>query len=549
MKRLSYIVCTLCGLLLCGCSDREHYARLLAEAEQMNADYVPFTSDSTMLQVVDYYDSHGTPNERLRAHYMLGCVYRDLGEAPHALDCFHDAVMCADTTATDCDFCTLSRVHSQTAALLGEQMLPRQQLEELHLQYADAMRAKDTLCALNAMGQMANAYDMLGIPDSTIDVSNKLADIYYNYGLYKKMALAKGGMILSLIDLKRFEDAKECIDSYESKTEFFDDSGDIEAGREFFYGIKGRYFLGISHYDSAEYYFRKELQSAGDLNNREYAYRGLFLLYQKTGQRDSMSKYAQLAYETTDAHFREKQTDELRHMQSLYNYSRNQSIARQKTAEANHNRIMIIVLLFVLAFVLITSIFAFLYFRRRKQSQIREQQLKYKHNIEKMEQALDDLYKVKQIKDEQATILIQEKTDYIEQLQQRLEEYETLNERESNTLERIIIKSDVYQRFLYLSQHPREGVTRSDWEALQMMFEDHLPNFHSTIYHYCPNLSNSDYRLCMLVRLFFTPSNIAVLTGMTLANISVKRYRLLDKVFNQKEGSAKDFDKTIRNIK
>ena len=54
----------------------------------MNADYVPFTSDSTMLQVVDYYDSHGTPNERLRAHYMLGCVYRDLGEAPHALDCF-----------------------------------------------------------------------------------------------------------------------------------------------------------------------------------------------------------------------------------------------------------------------------------------------------------------------------------------------------------------------------------------------------------------------------------------------------------------------------
>ena len=549
MKRLSYIVCTLCGLLLCGCSDREHYARLLAEAEQMNADYVPFTSDSTMLQVVDYYDSHGTPNERLRAHYMLGCAYRDLGEAPHALDCFHDAVMCADTTAADCDFRTLSRVHSQTAALLGEQLLPRQQLEELHLQYADAMRAKDTLCALNAMGQMANAYDMLGIPDSTIDVSNKLADIYYNYGLYKKMALAKGGIILSLIDLKRFEDAKECIDSYESKTEFFDDSGDIEAGREFFYGIKGRYFLGISHYDSAEYYFRKELQSAGDLNNREYAYRGLFLLYQKTGQRDSMSKYAQLAYETTDAHFREKQTDELRHMQSLYNYSRNQSIARQKTAEANHNRIMIIVLLFVLAFVLITSIFAFLYFRRRKQSQIREQQLKYKHNIEKMEQALDDLYKVKQIKDEQATILIQEKTDYIEQLQQRLEEYETLNERESNTLERIIIKSDVYQRFLYLSQHPREGVTRSDWEALQMMFEDHLPNFHSTIYHYCPNLSNSDYRLCMLVRLFFTPSNIAVLTGMTLANISVKRYRLLDKVFNQKEGSAKDFDKTIRNIK
>jgi hypothetical protein len=169
--------------------------------------------------------------------------------------------------------------------------------------------------------------------------------------------------------------------------------------------------------------------------------------------------------------------------------------------------------------------------------------------IEKMEAALNDLQKVKQIKDEQVTMLIQEKTTYIEQLQQRLEEYELLNEREAKSLEKKIIMSDIYQHFQYLAQHPREEVTIYDWEALQLMLEEQLPNFHPTIYHYCPNLPKNDYRLCMLVRLYFSPSDIAVLTDMTIANISVKRYRLLDNVFNLKEGSAKDFDPMVRNIR
>ena len=66
-----------------------------------------------MLDVVDYYDHHGTANERMRAYYLLGCVDRDLGEAPQALECYHDAVDCADTTAQDCDYKLLSRVYGQ----------------------------------------------------------------------------------------------------------------------------------------------------------------------------------------------------------------------------------------------------------------------------------------------------------------------------------------------------------------------------------------------------------------------------------------------------
>ena len=89
----------------------------LLQAKARNKAYVPFTSDSVMTVVADYYDRNGTANEQIEAHYLLGCVYRDLGEAPKALAAYHDAVECADTTAADCDYKTLCRVYGQMSDL------------------------------------------------------------------------------------------------------------------------------------------------------------------------------------------------------------------------------------------------------------------------------------------------------------------------------------------------------------------------------------------------------------------------------------------------
>jgi hypothetical protein len=99
-----------------GCQRRADRMRAaLDSALQQNRNYIPFTSDSALLEVVEYYDRYGTPNDRLRAHYALGCVYRDLHDAPIALLSWEDAIAAADTTASDCDFATLFRVYGQMA--------------------------------------------------------------------------------------------------------------------------------------------------------------------------------------------------------------------------------------------------------------------------------------------------------------------------------------------------------------------------------------------------------------------------------------------------
>ncbi len=84
---------------------------VLDDADSLNRSYIPITSDSLLIEAATYFDSHGTPNERIRAHYLLGCAYRDMGEAPRTVKTWQDAVNCADTTATDCDYKTLGKAY------------------------------------------------------------------------------------------------------------------------------------------------------------------------------------------------------------------------------------------------------------------------------------------------------------------------------------------------------------------------------------------------------------------------------------------------------
>lgn len=70
-------------LLLTACSDTD-YKRQLEQFEEMNRTDIPLSPDS-VLPLVRHYDHwwHSC-NHRMRAYYMLGCAYRDQGEAPAA---------------------------------------------------------------------------------------------------------------------------------------------------------------------------------------------------------------------------------------------------------------------------------------------------------------------------------------------------------------------------------------------------------------------------------------------------------------------------------
>ena len=152
------------GLLILGaCAGDEHQKMLahLEELERQNLADSVMANDSLAERLAVYFDQHGTTNERMRAHYILGRTYADLGEAPAALDEYHIAADCTDTTATDCDYRILTRVYAQTTSLFYKQLMPNEMLEELSMMEAVAMKAKDTLSWINVDAWKYVAFDLL----------------------------------------------------------------------------------------------------------------------------------------------------------------------------------------------------------------------------------------------------------------------------------------------------------------------------------------------------------------------------------------------------
>ena len=165
MKRIAYIVVILCMFLSCGI--RREYKDALLRAETamdehpdsalqildslgqhetefnrhfrmqyqlhrqnaVNKTSDKFTSDSLCQVLVSYFDRHGTVNERVLAHYLLGRAYTDMGDAPQAISSYQDAISAADSTATGFNFRILSNVYAQMADLYRHQFLMTNEIE------------------------------------------------------------------------------------------------------------------------------------------------------------------------------------------------------------------------------------------------------------------------------------------------------------------------------------------------------------------------------------------------------------------------------------
>ncbi|MBQ8466204.1 MAG: hypothetical protein IJ546_00745, partial [Prevotella sp.] len=147
-------------------SQRMRYELLRATAQ--NKAYVDFTSDSVMKEVVAYYDDHGTANEQLQAHYLLGCVYRDLGDAPRAIECYLDAVEKADTTKEGCDYKTMGATYSQMADCFHKQLLLTNEIYARKKACHYALVSGDTLYALSDMKLLAGPYMLQNENDSAV---------------------------------------------------------------------------------------------------------------------------------------------------------------------------------------------------------------------------------------------------------------------------------------------------------------------------------------------------------------------------------------------
>ena len=270
----------------------------LLRAKAMNKAFVDLSvggdlqsPDSVMLQVADWYDRHGTPNERMEAHYLLGCTYRDMGEAPRAVDCYLDAAACADTTAADCDFHLLGCVYSQMGELYHHQLLLSYEIESEKRASHFFYMAKDTANAVFLMKKIAGAMILQNKRDYAEQIINDV--IRHNLEKGNELeAIQASTMLMHLyLDMPgRQTELKRLIDSYDSRSELFNEKHELPPSAGLFNYYKGKYFENVGQLDSAEYYYRKVYSPQMFDADKIPLFRGLFSVFAKKKDADSTVK-------------------------------------------------------------------------------------------------------------------------------------------------------------------------------------------------------------------------------------------------------------------
>lgn len=497
-----------------------------------------FRSTDEARELADYFDDHGTPNEQMLAYYLLGRAYYDIHEAPMALSCFQTASEKADTTAADCDFRQLSRVYGQMSKVFYHQNLMRQSLEKANASELFGWKGKDTLNALRSMGGKVTVYGRMNEIDSAIYLCEKLSSLLCEYGYRQYSAAYLSLVINELLNKGEIEKAENYIRRYESESGYFDEHNNIEKGREVYYYTKGLYYMSIDKLDSAEYFFRKELQDGKDFNNQNAGSRGLALLFQKKHMPDSAAKYALYSYEMNDSVYAQMAMQEVENTRAMYDYSNNQMIAEQAKNKAEKERQKVKIVLFIL----FTIVTAGILIGWRIQRVRKKERMEYEENIYSLAKIHSEVI---QLRAHEQTLnnLLQEKENKAEQLHKAIEEYNNKVGTQRESSESRLQRSGIYDNLYKMSAR---GVKLSDdqWQQVYVMVIDILPNFYKLISGKKYKLSENEIRTCILIRLHFNPKTVANMVGLSPSSITKIRNNMMEKLFGER-GKAKELDERL----
>ena len=517
----------------------------LVYAKGMNKGYVDFTTDSLMKEIVDYYDNHGTCQQQMLAHYLLGCVYRDLGDSPASLSCYNDAVEKVDTTSSDCDYKLLTRVYEQQGALFLSQSMPQNALSSYQKAEKYAWIAKDTLSAVLSYEHLGNIYEYMDNMNKVIEVYENASRRYRQYGYPVQAARALGGAIQALILTKQYAKAKKYMDVFEAESGYFQkDSCYSYINYSHYYYLKGLYCLE-SHSDSAKYWFTKCQEFAKTNNNKSFSAYAWYLYYIKHQQMDSVAKYSEQAFAYNDSANLDMERDLMQKMQAIYDYNRWKNVAHNEEIKATRANLTLLVSILVSVSVIIIGILTFLVYRKKRKLELQEKEEQENQIRQQIYYTKQELELLRTVNDRKIADVIKEKEQTINKLEDDLKDIRDKYSNSSLSDVDILLKeSSIYKRIKYLELHPKEIMRENDWIELEETIEQLIPSFIPLLKN---RLNVMAYRICLLVKLEISTSSIAILLGLSSSAISKYRKVMLEKLCDR-SGKPKDFDEYIRQI-
>ena len=511
--------------------------------------YIPHSSDSIILPILNYYKQ--TDDLHLpETYYYAGRIYRDLGDAPQALDYFNNTL---DALPSSSDSYSLkSKVYSQIGTLFLYQDIYDEALKMFKEAFHYDLLLEDSVGMSYDLRDMATSYRCLNQIDSAIYYYGKANDLALALHQQRFVSMIQSQMAGLYIQLKKYDLAKQFLQSSLSYQHKADKSG--------IFSVAAKYYHQLGTKDSAVYYYT-QLLDFGTIYAKKAAHWGLAELAIDNNHEQDAIPHLRAYMQCVDSIRKITDREAIRQMRSVYNYKlREKEIAHLKSK--NEQTKLIIISLLSLCAILASITFAYIQYFKLKQLQLTIRLKKIKRLKDKLYSRSVQFIEENKRKIEELEIM-ERKFLEVDQINTTLKEQLNaqkeliiytnkqikldLNRREQS--QAVLFKSEIYlhiQRQLKINDRSKRMLSDEDWKELEKLVNSTYNGFKENLYDIY-NLSLFEYRVCLLIKINIQPIDIGKLTEHSKESISSTRRRLYEKVFHIK-GAPKDWDDFIYSL-
>ena len=469
-----------------------HLYDLMTLKAQDKAD-LPLTSDSLILDILQYYEHGGDPNKLPEAYYYAGRVYSELGDAPQAIDYFQKAQTTLDTLdLRELPVPNAKRYEKLKGIILAQKgyLLRNQHLYQEALDCFNQAYTYNSL-VLDTIGMFLDLKDAGGVLSAARDNEQAIhyfdlaAQLAAEYSDSINLDLLTAQKCQCLIWLKRFDEVAKCLQTFQPRI--------TRANFQFMSNMYGEYYWKIGESEKAVPYFKK-LYEMGSVYARKNATLWFSDFEMKRGNAKEALRYM-AEFSNLELEVRKLRDEEVVALtNSLYNYHlREQENLRLKARqEALKSRIWY---LSVIAGLLLIALFYIFRFERNKRRNLASR---------------------------------------YEQLQYLLASMQADKEKRQRVVDAgmsALRSSDTYQMIMEKCKNGKE-LKPEEWKMVEQTLQKCLPDFLSNLKGVY-DFSEIEWRASLLMKFGFSVNDIAVAVSRSNDAIYSLRARLYKKALRE----------------
>lgn len=513
--------------------------------------YITHTSDSLIQQVVRYYRKHKDKTYLPEALYFAGRVYRDLGDAPQALEYFQRAI---SHSTKETDYKLISNVYSQIGMIFLYQDIYDKAPEMFRKSYHYSVLANDSDGIVYRLRDIGRSFTTLKQADSAI---------YYYLKADEQAIQIKHPHLRSVVnselsgyytELGRYEEAYKAMQIAISQK---------KEERLPLYAITAQYYEHTNQLDSATNYYLKLLPT-GNYIFKQAAYWGLYKIARSRGRTDETLMYLDQYLAYTDSVQSITQEETIRKINALYNYQLSRKENRKLKLQTFQERKLKVIFGIGFVFSIVLFIAYREYHKRKEQAQkIQRQKLErikkeqYKLSLAQIEKNQKDIEALELSLREAEAMHDQLLQDYLNAQKKLIEKNSEQIEAKQKVQDQAEVKlkqSDIYRKFHSIQKEGEEEkeeekkikISSSDWQELNKAIDEAYNQFSQRLQELYP-ITDIELKVCLLLKIGLSPQQIAIITIRSKQAISSTRKRLYKKLFND-DGNTEQLDSFIRNF-